>query len=48
MGRDKKVGDWVVLYDDEVYQIKDIPEVFKSNAFATQHQINKQKEIEKL
>lgn len=39
MNEDKKIGDYIVLYDNEVYQIKNIPEVFKSNEYATQEQI---------
>ena len=48
MGEDKKVGDWIILYDNNAYQIKDIADIFKSNEFATQEQIDRQIEIEKL
>lgn len=48
MGEDKQVGDWVVLFWDSIYQIKDVPEIFKMNEFATQEQINEQIEIDKL
>jgi hypothetical protein len=45
MGEEKKIGDWVVI-NDRAYQIKSAPEVFLSNEFATQEQIDFEKSLE--
>jgi hypothetical protein len=45
MGTDKKVGDWIVLFGDEVYQIRNDATIFKSNKLATKEEIKKWKNL---
>ena len=46
-GKDKKVGDWVHLYANNAYQIRDVAEVFKQNRYATPEEIEAAKKIDK-
>lgn len=45
MKQDKKIGDYIILFGENVYRIKESPEVFFSNEFANEEQIKKAKAL---
>lgn len=45
MSKEKNIGDWVVI-NNRAYQIQNEPEIFLSNEFATQEQIDFEKKID--
>lgn len=48
IGKKKKVGDWVRLYGNEIYQIQSDPLIFTNNELATEKEIAEWIELTKL
>ncbi len=45
---DKKIGDYIFLFEDCVHQIRHEPNIFKSNRYATEEEIEQFKKTNKL